>query len=679
MKIRTDFPYPIRTIPHTWITLRDGTRLAARIWLPQDAEAHPVPGILEYIPYRKNDGTAERDAIRHPYIAGHGYACVRVDMRGSGDSDGILYDEYLPQEQEDALDVIVWMAAQPWCTGDVGIIGKSWGGFNGLQIAARKPPALKAIITVYSTDDRYADDVHYMGGCMLGAEMLPWASTMFAYNARPPDPQIVGEAWRDIWLARMAQTPPYVEEWLRHQTRDAFWQQGSVCENFADIECAVYAIGGWNDGYSNAVFRLLEGLSCPAKGLIGPWSHQYPESATHPGPAIGFHQECLRWWDYWLKGVETGIMDEPPLRVWMQEHVTPATTHTHWPGRWVAEAHCPPRAPRGQPLYLTTTGLADAPGVPGQRAAHSIQTHGLAAGAWCPFGVPGELPGDQRVEDGLALCFDSNPATQTTEILGFPAVTVTVVANQPNALLAVRLCAVAPDGSSLLLTRGLLNLTHRESHEDPSPLTPGQPYPVTVRLNATAYSLPPGHRWRVALAPAYWPHAWPSPAPVTLTFFLDESSRLSLPIRPPQPEDEALVPFAPSEVSQPLPIQVLRAPVAQRTFTHDVVLDKHVLRVVGDVGRIQYPASGDTQDGHILDEVAYTTFAIRAGDPLSASVQCAWTIALQRGEWRPRVETVSTMTADASHFHVTNLLDAYEGDTRIFAKSWTFSAPRYLV
>ncbi|MBP1082022.1 MULTISPECIES: CocE/NonD family hydrolase [Bacillus] len=250
--------------------MSDGTRLSARIWLPEDAEENPVPAILEYIPYRKDDFTALRDSIRHPYFAGHGYASIRVDIRGSGDSEGIMYDEYLPQEQDDAIEVLNWIAAQPWSTGDVGMIGKSWGGFNGLQVAARRPPQLKAVITLCSTDDRYADDVHYKGGCMLSSDMLWWASTMLAYNARPQDPRIVGEEWRSNWLERLEKTPPFVEEWVRHQRRDDYWKHGSVCEDYSDINIPIFAVGGWADGYTNAIPRLLEGLSGPRKGLIGP-------------------------------------------------------------------------------------------------------------------------------------------------------------------------------------------------------------------------------------------------------------------------------------------------------------------------------------------------------------------------------------------------------------------------
>ena len=261
-----DLPRPVKLIENTWITLADGTRLAARIWLPVDAEQEPVPAILEYLPYRKDDGTVIRDRVMHEYFAGHGYACLRVDLRGSGDSDGLLLDEYLPQEQKDALEVIAWIARQRWCTGKVGMLGISWGGFNSLQVAARQPPALKAIITVCSTDDRYTDDCHYMGGCVLGSDMLNWASIMLSYNGLPPDPAVVGERWREMWFNRLENTPPFIESWLAHQQRDSFWKQGSVDEDYGAITCPVYAVGGWVDPYTNTVPGCSRGCKFPAKG-----------------------------------------------------------------------------------------------------------------------------------------------------------------------------------------------------------------------------------------------------------------------------------------------------------------------------------------------------------------------------------------------------------------------------
>ena len=294
-------------LDHVLIPTRDGTRLSARIWLPEHACADsPVPALLEYLPYRKGDWTAVRDAQRHPWYAAHGYASVRVDLRGSGDSEGVLLDEYAPAELSDGVDVIEWLAAQPWCTGKVGMFGISWGGFNSLQIAALRPPALKAIVTVCSTDDRYADDVHYFGGAVLGIDMLGWSATMLATTALPPDPERVGD-WREQWEQRLDALVPFVDTWLAHQERDAYWRHGSVCEDYAAIEAPVLAVGGWADPYRNTVLRLLSGLSCPAKGIIGPWAHQYPDIDRPPGPRIGFLQETLRWWDRWLRDMPNGV------------------------------------------------------------------------------------------------------------------------------------------------------------------------------------------------------------------------------------------------------------------------------------------------------------------------------------------------------------------------------------
>ncbi|RUY63541.1 CocE/NonD family hydrolase, partial [Mesorhizobium sp. M7A.F.Ca.CA.001.09.2.1] len=281
IRIVTDFPRKIREIENLWIPMPDGVKLAARVWLPEDAESDPVPAILEYLPYRKRDGTVERDALTHPYFAGHGYAGVRVDMRGSGDSEGLCKGEYLKQEQDDCLVVIEWLARQSWCSGSVGMIGISWGGFNGLQVAARRPPALKAVVSLCSTDDRYNDDVHYLGGAMM-CDNLMWGTTAWAIAMTPPDPLIVGDRWRDLWKQRLNGNGIWMQDWFEHQRRDDFYKHGSICEDYSDVEIPVYAVGGWADGYPNPIFRMLEKLSGPRKGLIGPWGHKYPHFAM-PG------------------------------------------------------------------------------------------------------------------------------------------------------------------------------------------------------------------------------------------------------------------------------------------------------------------------------------------------------------------------------------------------------------
>ena len=332
-------PKKIRHLETIWIPMSDGTRLAGRLWLPEDAEQHPVPAILEYIPYRRRDGTREGDELTHPYLAGHGYACLRLDIRGSGDSEGVIHDEYSKQEQDDAVEAIAWLAAQSWCDGKVGMMGISWGGFNGLQVAARRPPALKAIITVCSTDDRYADDMHFMGGSHMTGNM-EWGSAFFSIMGRAPDPLIVGDKWRQMWRQRLEAVTPYYANWLRHQRRDGYWKHGSVCEDIGAITCAVMAVGGWADGYTNAVFRLLRTLKSPKLAIVGPWGHKYPHNGV-PGPAIGFLTESLRWWDHWLKGKETGIMGEPMLRAYVQDSLPPASHYDQRPGHWVAEPAWP--------------------------------------------------------------------------------------------------------------------------------------------------------------------------------------------------------------------------------------------------------------------------------------------------------------------------------------------------
>ena len=274
MALRVPQRAPVSEVDDLWIPLPDGGRLSAHLWLPPGADAAPVPAIVEVSPYRHEDHTRRRDAVRHPYFAEHGYASLRVDIRGSGASSGVLLDEYTEQEQEDVCAALEWVAAQTWCTGSLGMIGLSWGGFAALQAAARRPAALKAVVALCASADRYGADVKYHGGCVLGCELLPWSSTMLAMSVRPPDPDLVGEGWRELWLERLEQAVPFAETWLAHQRRDEYWHTGSPSDDYASVECPVYAVGGWADPYRQAVLDLLASLSGPRKGLIGPWSHQ---------------------------------------------------------------------------------------------------------------------------------------------------------------------------------------------------------------------------------------------------------------------------------------------------------------------------------------------------------------------------------------------------------------------
>ncbi len=662
MEVITRFPRAVREIVNAEIPLSDGTRLAARIWLPEDAQANPVPAILEYLPYRKRDGTSERDELTHPYYAGHGYACLRVDMRGSGESEGLLLDEYLKQEQDDALEVIDWIGAQPWCTGKVGIIGISWGGFNGLQIAARRPKPLKAIVTIASTDDRYSDDIHHMGGCLLN-DNLSWASTMFAYMSRPPDPALVGERWREMWMHRLENTPLLIANWLQHQRRDAFWKHGSVCETYADIECAVYAVGGWADGYSNAVPRLLAGLTSPRKGLIGPWAHKYPHFAK-PGPAIGFLQETLRWWDQWLKGQDTGIMDEPMYRVWMEDPVRPAAYLPERPGRWVAEPSWPSKNIRARQLALNPGRLAETPEPETALTLCSPQDTGLDAGAWCPYGLGPDLASDQREEDGKSLCFDGPALREPLEILGAPVLEAEIASDKPVAMIAARLCDIHPDGTSERVSYGLLNLTRRESLEHPSPLEPGRRTRVRVQLNDIAHSFKPGHRIRLALSTSYWPISFPMPEAALITLYTGAST-LELPVRPPRKEDAALRDFPPPQGATPLAETMLRDGSTKRLIERNLATDETEFTRHEDTGTYRIDAIDLT-----IDQIKTGTYHIKTDDPLSADITIRWTQKLARGNWRVRTETQTRFRATREEFLIDATLDAYEGDRRVYSQIW---------
>ncbi len=673
-QIRTDFPYKVKTIEHIYIPLSDGTRLAAKMWLPETDSGQAFPAVLEYIPYRKRDVEAWQDSIAHPYFAGHGYACLRVDLRGAGDSDGILGDEYLPQEQEDCLELLGWIAGQQWCDGNVGMMGISWGGFNGLQVAARRPPELKAVITLCSTDDRYADDVHYMGGCLLG-DNLSWASVMFAFNSCPPDPEIVGERWRDMWFDRMENSGLWLEKWLRHQTRDDYWKHGSVCENYADIQIPVFAISGWADGYSNAVFRLMQHLDVPRKGLIGPWSHKYPHLGK-PGPAIGFLQEAVRWWDHWLKGKDRGLMEEPMIRVWMQDSVPPSTGYRVRPGRWIGENEWP--SPNISPAtFRLTDGKMIGQGEMENRKGPPLNIHsplstGLFAGKWCSYSATPDLPHDQREDDGGALIFESKPLAEDLEIMGPPEIDLHFSASGPVAMAAVRLSDVAPDDRATRISYGILNLTHRESHEQPERLNPGEKYRATIKLNDIAQKFPQGHRLRISLSTSYWPLAWPAPEPVRLTVFPE--SRAHIPVRPARKEDENLRPFAPPEGAAPVALKQLTPTL------HDWIVKRHLaddistLEVIKDEGihRLEY-------SGMELEDRVHEWYSYRFDDFATVRGEVRSVRGFRRGDWQVRTITRTVLTSSSTDFFLHAELEAYEGDFKVYSKIWDRTIPRSFV
>lgn len=667
MKTVTQLPRAIREVEHFTITLADGCQLAARMWLPMDAEASPVPAILEYLPYRKRDGTAVRDQLTHPYFAGHGYACLRVDMRGCGESDGDFVDEYLQQEQDDALEVIAWIAAQPWCSGKVGMMGISWGGFNSLQVAARQPEALKAIITLCSTDHRYADDIHYKGGALL-LENLGWAGTMFSYCAAAPDPLLVGEAWRERWLQRLERMPLLLKTWLSHQTDDDYWRHGSICADYSSIKAAVYAVGGWGDAYHNAVGRMMRHLSCPKKALIGPWAHKYPHFAV-PDPAIGFLQEALRWWDYWLKDIDTGVMAEDPVTLYLQDAAPPRASYAARPGVWLRDPAWPSPHVQRREWGLNAAGeLRPDMAGEGEAAIRSPLTTGAACGEYCVIWLGPEFPLDQRRDDAGSLVFDSPALERELPLLGAPTLRLRLKCDSPSGQLAVRLNDVAPDGAVTRISYGVLNLALRDGYQQRRAVRPDEWMDIRLQLDDCGYCLPAGHRLRLSVSSAYFPLIWPAADHARLTLDL-AGATLSLPVH-----DLSTVvaqPFAEPEGAPPLALSYLRSPASSREIIEDAMSGEVRTVIRDDFGHYHF-------DDHGL-EVAQSCeeiYRIRPDQPLSASGVVKWSYSAGRGDWRVRVESELRLTADAHHFRIQAEQSAWEGEQLLQRREWDEWVPR---
>lgn len=702
----------VEEVEHLWVPMPDGVRLAARLWRPAAADggaAAPVPTIVEAIPYGKRWGTRWRDDGMHPRFARRGLAVLRLDVRGSGDSEGTLDDEYSAREQADLDAAIAWTAAQPWCDGRVVVLGKSWGGFAALQAAARRPPALAAAVSVCASDDRYAIDAHYMGGCLL-VENLIWGASLLTLAAEPPDPALVGAAWREAWHRRLAAVRPFAATWLEHPWRDGYWRHGSVADRPEAIACPVLAVGGWADAYADAVPRLLAALRGPRQGIVGPWAHRYPHNGV-PGPPVDFVELVAGWLGRHLGAADGGRAEaaargpEPLYRVWMAERRPPVDFLLRWPGRWVAEEEWPsshvearvwrlagerlvPGAssepnsstravtwqPEGAAGAVIGGGVA-AGGDEGRRP-RPAQSVGRAGGSWCPFGYGGDLPIDQAEDDRRSLVWESEPLAERREILGAPEVELRLASDRPAAFVAVRLVDVAPDGSAARITYGLLNLAHRDGRETPRPLVPGEPFAVGLALRHVAWAVPAGHRLRLAVSTAYWPIAWPSPEPVTLTVW---GGGLRVPIRPPRAADDLLPPLPPwpEEAIEPSP-DPERDP-AEFGCEHDAATGevchhwRHGFAADGGPEMDDIAAIG-LEVGHAMSETA----RVRDDDPLSAEVEVEHRLRLRRPGWEVSIETSTRMTATADDFRLRTRLVAREGERLAVERSWDQRIPRRL-
>ncbi len=633
--------------------MRDGVRLSARIWVPEGAQRHPA--VLEYIPYRKRDLYRAYDDIWGKTLAEAGIAFVRVDVRGSGDSEGVMTDEYSEHELEDGVEIIAWMAAQAWCTGAVGMRGLSWGGINTLQIAARRPPALKAIMPMGCSDNRYTDDAHFIGGTLARAN-FQWGVLFKTVMSGPPDPAIVGDVWRKMWRDRLNATPSILANWLQHQRNDAYWRRGSVSEDYSAINIPTYLVSGWNDTYAAPVMRLMAKLKSPAKALIGPWGHTYPNHAAPQG--LDWAYEEVRWWRHWLAGEETGIMNEPRFRCFMPHATSAEVAGAAIPGRWIAEQRWPIR--QASRRYFLNDGALGADPIRGSAIVHRDKgIVGTTKPEWLD-----RLPIEQSHDDALSTVFDSRPLLEPLEILGAPQAKLGFKCDKPVANVFLRLCEVRPNGKSWLVTWAVLNLARRDSMADPRPFDTDQISELEIDLRPIAHRFSAGSRIRLSLSGGCWPMIWPSPELPVFSIAAGFST-LSIPIRV---EEKSPAPFPIPETRadhRPAPAYTAVAPDSSG-----------VVRMVNATPVSTYRIEGaDVELSSSREEVCEIT----AGDPLSSQWTQTATSSWKRGDWNCRVQASYELKCDGASFRLKESLQAWANGEDIITMRNETRIPRDLI
>jgi len=515
-------------IEQVWISLDDGVRLAADIFMPRgESESGPYPVLLEYLPYRKDEARSRNYSL-YSYFLDAGYIVARVDIRGTGNSEGrtIPY-EYSDIELDDGETVIDWLSRQEWSTGSVGMFGASWGGFNSIQMALRDPPALKAFVAVMATDYLYAEDVHYIDGIM---HTDSWMMSHDLRNAMPSAPNFVlDEAWEE----NRFNVEPSVYTYMRQQRDGPWWDRASARGRYEQMKIPGYHIGGWYDGYRNSLPRMLENVDAPVKAMIGPWDHYFPHIAW-PAPQVEWRHEAVRWFDHWLKGEDSGILDEPALAVYVREYYAPDPAIETIPGSWRWEDGWPIEGVDHQQWFAQADhGLS--PEMT-RSATHEIDyksSVGLAGGG--PTMWWGSVTPDQQSMDDDSLVYDSEPLSAPLEILGRPVAKLRVSADATRANWVVRISDVAPDGQVTQVAGAAINGTHRSSARHPEDVVPGEVFPLELELHFTSWIFPADHRIRVAISNSQWPMLWPTTTPMTTTLSIggDGGSRIELPVVPP--------------------------------------------------------------------------------------------------------------------------------------------------
>jgi hypothetical protein len=649
------------------IPMRDGVRLAADLWKPEQGKG-PFPVLLEYLPYRKTEARGNSFSL-YSYFVRHGFVVARVDIRGTGNSEGTLIPyEYSEIEQRDGEDVIAWLAKQPFSNGSVGMFGISWGGFNSIHMAMRNPPALKAIIAVDATDDLYQDDVHFMDGIM---HVDSWEMSQDLHNAVPGAPDYVID---DRYFAERFDQPPWMLTYKAQQRDGPFWDRTALNKRYESIRIPVFMIGGWYDGYRDAIPRMLERVKAPTKAIVGAWDHTYPDE-PYPKPGFDWRHEAVRWFDQWLKGRDTGIMKEPRLAVYVRDWHPPGPYLEEAPGRWRYEDGWPIPRIRERVMHpRADRSLGDEAGAASVDRLRYVPTSGVEAGG--PVMWWGDVAPDQRPTDAFSLVYDTPPLDQPVEILGLPKALLRVAADVPHVDWYARLNDVAPDGTVTQVAGAGMNGAHRVSAREPKAIEKDQPFPLEIEMHFTSWVFPKGHRIRLAVSNAQWPMNWPTPYPATTSLYLGpDASRLILPVVPadsPARPAPGYLPIPPKEAAFPGYESIaMETPSAYGEISS---VDRNPRS-----GKATVVATNNSAERYPWGEERNTekiTHEAEDGHPETASVRGEYSKEIKLPSRTLRFESVVTFSSDSRNFRYQGTRKLYENGKLLREKSWDKTIPR---
>jgi hypothetical protein len=655
-------------LEEAWIPMGDGVRLAADLWRPKGkGDRGRFPVLLEYLPYRKTESRSGSYSL-YSWFVRRGYVVARVDIRGTGNSEGTLIPyEYSEIEQRDGEQVIAWLARQPFSNGNVGMFGISWGGFNSIHMAMRNPPALKAIIAVDATDDLYQDDVHFIDGMI---HVDSWEMSQDLANAVPgaPDYRI-----DERYFAERFDTPPWMLTYKPQQRDGPFWDRTALKTRYESIRIPTFLIGGWYDGYRDSLPRMLEHLKAPVKAIIGAWHHTYPNS-PYPKPGMEWRHEAVRWFDQWLKGRNTGIMDEPRFAVYVRRWHPPGPYLEEAPGDWRYEDGWPVERIRERPLYpQPDRSLGEAPAGEAVHLLRYVPTTGIEAGG--PVMWFGDVAPDQRPSDAFSLVYDTPPLDRDVEILGLPRARIRVSADVPLAHWFVRLNDVAPDGTVTLVASAGFNGAHRDSARDPRPLEPGKPFLLEIEMHFTSWVFPEGHQMRLAVGNAQWPMLWPTPYPMTTSLYLGgaDATRLMLPVVPPgeRPRPSFLPP-----VTEKLSLPGFESLDTGTTSGYGEIssIDRNP-----QLGTTRVTATNDSAARYPWGEERNTEIIVHEaedGHPETTSVRGEYSTTVTLPDRTLRWESRVQFRSDGKNFYYTGVRRLLKGGVLLREKTWEQTIPR---